>query len=97
MQVRENWTELEGEVVDVRPSPTREGFVELDIAVRAARPVEGFANFLADCVDSTVTVKIRADAAGVDKLVKGARVSVRARRGQARPDVFAHTRSLKIQ
>src|SRR5690606_16949198 len=64
MQIRENWTDLEGEVVDVRRSGAREGFVELDIAVRAARSVEGFANFFADRVGTTVTVSIRADAAG---------------------------------
>jgi hypothetical protein len=97
MQIRENWTDLEGEVTDVRRSATREGFVELDLAVRAAHPVEGYANFLGDCVDATVTVRIRAEAEGVDRLVKGAHVSVRARRGQSAHDVFAHTRSLIIR
>ena len=97
MQVRENWTDLEGEVVDVRPSAARGGFVELDIAVRAARSVEGFADFLTPCVGTTVTVKIRADAVGVDDLVKGARVSVRARRGRAPDEIFAHTRSLTVR
>jgi hypothetical protein len=97
MQIRENWTYLEGEVADVRQSATRAGFVELDIAVRAARAVEGFANLLGDCVDTTVTVRIRADAERVDELVKGAHVSVRVRRGQSADDVFAHTRSLRIR
>lgn len=94
--IEDNWTDLVGEILDVRPSPTRKGFVEIEMAVREAGPVGDFANFLATRVGSVLRVKFREDCLKACEPVKGGRITVRARRGEKPDQVFAHTERFSI-
>ena len=97
VQIRENWTDLEGEIVDVRPSPRRPGFVDVEVRVDAAAPVESFADFLGDRVGQALVVQFRERCLEGRSLGRGRRLCVRARRGQGTDDVFAHSESFTIE
>lgn len=97
VQIQENWTDIEGKVLDVRPSPTRNGFVEIEISVEAAKPVPHFVDFLGKHVGGVLVVSFREDCIEGKRPVKGSRISVRVRRGQRPDQVFAHTRDFSIE
>lgn len=96
VQIRENWTDIRGELLDARQSSVRTGFVELEILVTDAAPVPGFVDFLQDRVGTVVIVNVPADAVDLGKLAKGARIAVRVRRGQRPDDLFARAGTLTV-
>jgi len=96
MQIKENWTDLVGDVEAVRPS-RRKGFVEIHLAVVDARGVEGFENFLGDREGSTVVVLVRTAVLGGPLPQQGNRIRVRVRRGRTPEPVYAHTKHFTIE
>ena len=96
VSIKENWTELTGRIVALRDSDKRPGFVELHVQVESAAPVPGFADFLSDSVGSTITINVKKEALEARKVIPGARVRLRVRRGRQADDLFAHTEHLEI-
>lgn len=95
--IRENWTRLEGALASHRPAPERPGFVELVLDVRATRPVEGFADLLADRAGKRVKVFAREEWLAGKPLEEGARVVLRARRGASADALFAHADHIEVE
>lgn len=97
MQIRENWTDIEGTLLDSHTSSRRKGFVDLVISVEDVQPVEDYPNFLADQAGQTIVVSIPESVAENKTLAKGAHVSARVRRGRQPSDLFAHTERLVLR
>ncbi len=81
VQIIENWTDIIGVLKDSHRNETLSGFLTLEIEVRQAHPVEGFANLLADAPGKTIHVNARTELAAKFQLTPGAIVRCRVRRG----------------
>ncbi len=58
MQIIENWSDINGIVRSLQPSPTVSGFIEVELQVEKVNPVEGFANLLRDSEGKSLVVLI---------------------------------------
>jgi hypothetical protein len=76
--VRENLTEVEGEIVAREPHPRRPGFDEVVVKVQRAAPVEGKADLVAPAAGDDLHVAVRQELIG--DAAPGARVRLRAAR-----------------
>jgi hypothetical protein len=56
MQIIENWSDINGIVRSLHPSPTVSGFTEVELQVEKVQPVEGFANLLGDSEGKSLVV-----------------------------------------
>jgi hypothetical protein len=96
VSIRENWTQLSGTVTAVRAKEGHHGTLEVDVKVDRTHPLEGFADFLSDRVGATVTIRLKQTDANNERLVPGAYVSMRVRRGRQPDEVFAHGAHIQI-
>jgi hypothetical protein len=78
VQVRDNLTQLEGEITAREPHPRLADFDELVVKVEKASPVEGKADFLRPAPGDDLRVAVRRDL--LDAAPSGARVRLRAAR-----------------
>jgi hypothetical protein len=77
VQVVENRTDLEGVVLSRAPDPERPGYDVVDIDVRRATPVEGYADLLSSRVGSHLGVHFKRDLLPGGRL-EGAAIRCRA-------------------
>jgi hypothetical protein len=85
VQIIENWSEIEGDVREVRPDPELPGHLIATVDVNDAKPVprpEGgeFPNLLADAAGGTVDVHVPESTAAQHQLAAGRRLKARVRR-----------------
>jgi hypothetical protein len=85
VQIVENWSEIKGDVRDLRPDPELPGHVVATVELEAANPVEKpeggtFPNLLAESAGSTVELHVPEAVAAQNSLAPGRRVSARVRR-----------------
>ena len=88
--IKENWTDVAGTVLTAKSTAARPGFVELELAVRDARPVEGYADFLSATAGSKLTVLVREGTVKGGAIVAGQQVQARVRRGADPRVAFSH-------
>ncbi len=87
MQIVENWTDVEGEVEEVKPSDISEDFVSVRLGVSHAKPVKGFANLVDVPKGQSIAVQVPKQVAV--QLKKGAKIVTRVRRATNK-NIFAH-------
>jgi hypothetical protein len=85
VQIVENWSEIEGDVREVRPDPELPGHLVATVEVSEAKPVaraEGgeFPNLLAEAAGGTIDIHVPEAAAAEHQLAAGRRLSARVRR-----------------
>lgn len=91
----ENWTDLEGLVQSVSPAADVAQHVVVEIRVRRAQAVKGFANLLADAAGTVVRVHVANESAKQAGLTAGAQVRCRVRRGGPHR-IFAHPTEIHV-
>jgi hypothetical protein len=96
VQIQENWTDIKGKIVGIADSTGRPPFKAVSILVDEARPVEGFANFLADAAGKTIVVHVDADTARAVSMNEGGLIRCRIRRGRRPGDFFAKGESVLV-
>jgi hypothetical protein len=94
VQIIENWSDLEGEVVDLGPSE-QAGFVVVRLRVEAVRDVPGVANLLADSAGSELSFNVPRAVAERAGVAPGARVAARVRRASL-ARAFVHPEHLRV-
>ena len=87
VQIVENWAEVEGRVVQVRPAAGLAGFSTVELDVEHVQPVEGFPNFFAG--GGRIAVNVQQDALTAAGLREGRLARLRIRRGGLTSN-FAH-------
>ena len=87
MQIKENWTDIEGEVHDTQLSDISEDFVKVKLKVAESKPVKGFADLIEASAGQMLTVEVPKDAAA--NLKKGTKMVSRIRRATNK-NIFAH-------
>jgi hypothetical protein len=97
VSIRENWTEIEGRVVDWRTSPEHPSYLALEIAVTNSADVPGFANLLAGIKGEHVVVQVDVAACDQTRLARDAVVRCRVRRGRHPGVVFANPERFDIE
>jgi hypothetical protein len=85
VQIIENWSEIEGDVQEVRPDPELPGHLIATVQVADAKPVvkpDGgeFPNLLAESTGGTLEIHVPESAAAENGLAAGRRLSARVRR-----------------
>jgi hypothetical protein len=85
VQIVENWSDIEGEIQEVRPDPELPGHLVATVQVSDAKPVpkpDGgeYPNLLAEATGGTVDIHVTEEAAARQQLAAGRRVSARVRR-----------------
>ena len=75
----ENWTEVVGIVVALLPSPTRDGFLEMELNVEEVRPVADFPNLVQARPGENITVLIRTSQVADSRPKAGTEVDLRLR------------------
>jgi hypothetical protein len=76
VQVVENRTDIEGVIRSRSPHPTLDAFDVLQVEVKAAQPVEGFADLLSSRVGSVVDLNVKRSLLPDD--ISGHRIRCRA-------------------
>lgn len=94
VQITENWTDLEGEVQSVMPAPDVPNHVIVEIRVRQARAVKGFANLISAAAGTILRVHVANDVAKEKALTVGGHIHCRVRRGGPKR-VFAHPSEIR--
>lgn len=95
VSIIENWTDLEGLVQSVSPAPDLSQHVVVEIRVRRAQAVEGFANLFAEAAGTVVQVNVASDVAKKAGLAAGVQIRCRVRRGGPRR-IFAHPSEIHV-
>jgi hypothetical protein len=80
VKVIENWADLTGRLVDLRPDSTLEGYVSVTIDQSTIRPVPGFPNLFEAEDGQPIHVYVPAAAARRLETLRGATVSWRIRK-----------------
>jgi hypothetical protein len=85
VQIIENWSEIEGDVREVRPDPELPGHLVATVAVSGSKPVarpdgSEFPNLLAESAGDTIDIHVPEAAAAEHQLAAGRHVSARVRR-----------------
>jgi hypothetical protein len=93
-QIRENWTDIRGTIMEIRDMPGKPGMVLVTAAVAEAREVEGFADFLSALAGHTAVIIMPVETARRAGCSAGKRLKARVRRGRNQTDIFAHTESV---
>jgi 4-hydroxy-3-methylbut-2-en-1-yl diphosphate synthase IspG/GcpE len=94
VSIRENWTDIEGTIVEIRALPDEQGASLVTVSVRSVRDVEGFENFLRDISGTAAAIRVPSDVAARAGCAAGKSVRCRIRRGRNPTDIFAHTESV---
>jgi len=96
MQVVENWADIEGQIVAVKPNPLMDNFVTAQIKVANVVPVPGFPNLFEQAKGSIIEVNIPASKAKELSLSAGKAISGRIRKGGP-TTAFVHPDFLKTR
>jgi hypothetical protein len=85
VQIVENWSEIQGDVEEVRPDPELPGHLVAKVRVEEALPVPSpdggeYPNLLADAAGQTIDIHVTETAAAEHQLAAGRRLSARVRR-----------------
>lgn len=89
VQIIENWTDVEGDVLTVEPESGVPRFGLVTIRVARAQSVEGFANLLGAVGGGIVRVHVPAELLTRTGVGTGSRVICRVRRAGVH-DIFSH-------
>jgi len=96
VQIKENWTDIKGTITRIADSPDRPLFKAVSILVDEARPVTGFANFLADAAGKMLVVNVAADTDLAASMNEGGSIRCRIRRGRKPGDLFMKEESVAV-
>ena len=96
MQVVENWSDIEGELLSHRPNSVAQGFVELRIRVKKIKDVHGFRNLIDGSEGSTIEVNAPEDLVRDVDLTKGKTVRCRVRRAGPH-NIFVHPEHFSLE
>lgn len=91
----ENWTDIDGRVHALIPSPDVPGHVVVNIQVNRAKAVEGFADLFAATIGTIISVYFAQEAAQQAGVVIGARIRCRIRRAGPRK-IFVHPSNIRV-
>ena len=92
----ENWADVRGTLLDVKPSQQADDFVTLELKVSDVKNVKGFKNLLDDKKGETLSVNVKRSIVQDMELKPGASVSSRVRMaGPGR--LFAHPEHVKVE
>jgi len=64
VSIIENYADIEGKIVEVTDHPTRPGYLQMKVALKKSKTVEGFPNLAQADEGTTIAINIRKDAAG---------------------------------
>jgi hypothetical protein len=87
VQVIENWADVTGRLIAVRPHPRLEGYISAALSVSDIRSVPGFANLFETAKGQTIEVNVPVEA--IAAATEGSTVSWRIRKAGASSN-FAH-------
>ena len=94
MQVIENWAEIKGEILEVRPHPSLSAFVIAQIKVEIVSAIGKFPNLFEGAKANIIGVNF--PTAKADDLKPGATITCRVRKSG--PDsVFADPDSIRVE
>ena len=79
MQIKENWSDIDGEVSELLPNPADPSFAIAKVKVKASAPVGSFANLLEKDVGKQISVRV--PNSSVQGLAPGHRIVMRVRQG----------------
>jgi hypothetical protein len=77
VQIKENWSDIEGEVSELLPNPADPSFAIAKVKVNASAPVGSFANLLEKDIGKEISVRV--PNLSVEGLAPGHRILMRVR------------------
>ncbi len=96
MRVRENWADIEAQILDIGASTTWRVFRELRVRVREVVDVDGFENCFQGCEGSELTVFLREEEATRLSPEAGAVLRARVRCGYRQGIAFSSAGECRI-
>jgi hypothetical protein len=94
MQIKENWSDIDGEVSELLPSPSDPSFAIAKVKVNASAPVGSYANLLEKDVGKEIAVRVPNASVQRIGLAPGHRIQMRVR--QAGIDkYFSHPEAIE--
>lgn len=91
----ENWTEVEGLVRSLAPSPDIQNHMVAEIEVHRSHNVEGFANLLNPADGKLLRVHVSNEVAERTALAPGAKIHCRIRLGGSQR-IFVHPTEIRV-
>ena len=89
MQVIENWADVTGELVGLRPHPQLKDYASATLKLSDVKPVAGFANLFESAKGQTIEVNVPATHVPQIQNLQGSSVSWRVRKAGPTSN-FAH-------
>jgi len=80
VNIIENWSDIVGEVIAIKPGTDLPGFSKVQMEVLIVEPVEGYPNLLENAINDRIEVLFPGDLQGELGIVKGSVVECRVRR-----------------
>jgi hypothetical protein len=96
VQIVENWTDIDGKIISCTESQDISGYLVVEIAVKSARDVSGFANLLDHSVGETLAVLVPEDLVTPEVRLPETDVTCRVRRG-AKNRTFVHPEKFTLK